>query len=59
MRSCEENARQAEQVTERLVRNSGGDNQTMNEVIQKIMIDPDLTTPEEKLEAIALFTEGN
>jgi hypothetical protein len=53
------NARQTEQVTERRVRNSGGDNQTRNEVIQKIMIDPDLPTPEDKLKAIALFTEGN
>jgi hypothetical protein len=53
------NARQTEQVTERRVRNSGGDNQTRNEVIQKIMIDPDLPTAEDKLKAIALFTEGN
>ena len=52
------NARQAEQVTERRVRNSGGDNQTKDEAIQKIMIDPDLT-PQEKLEAIAYFTGGN
>jgi hypothetical protein len=51
-------ARQTEQVTERWVNKSGGDNQTRNEAIQKIMIDPDLT-PEEKLEAIALFTGGN
>ena len=52
------NARQTEQVTERMVKNSGGDNQTTDEAIQEIMIDPDLT-PEEKLEAIALFTGGN
>ena len=53
------NARQTEQVTERMVKNSGGDNQTTDEAIQEIMNDPDLPTAEEKLKAIAYFTGGN
>ena len=53
------NARQTEQVTERMVKNSGGDNQTTDEAIQEIMNDPDLPTAQEKLEAIALFTGVN
>jgi hypothetical protein len=57
--ALQRNARQTEQVTGRLVRNSGGDNQTRDEEIKNIMNDPDLPTAEDKLEAIALFTEGN
>ena len=50
------NARQTEQATERGVKNSAnGDDRS--KAINDILNDPDLT-PEEKNEAIALFTSG-
>jgi hypothetical protein len=49
MRSCEEMQDKPSRLLSAGLDNSGGDNQTRDEAIQKIMIDPDLPLPKRSL----------